>query len=230
VRTIAGGVLAAGAAAALAGCTSSEGPSSPRVTQPAASGAATQPGGAGQSATAQAGAGSPTAGGAAAGGGATSQGAQGAGGTAACATGSIGVKLTAPDAGLGHRSYVLVFTNNGSSTCTLTGYAGAAVTDASGDVLLNAQRTLEGYEGGTSEVTTVSLAPGGNASAVLEWDDAPSNGEPPSAANCPGMAGGYLEITPPNTTVPTKVQPPSDLCTDFQIHPVIAGTAGRSAN
>jgi hypothetical protein len=128
---------------------------------------------------------------------------------------------------------VLVFTNSGSSTCTLTGYPGATVTN-NGQYnfapYVNAQRTLRGYLGGASAVTTVSLAPGGTASAVLEWLDAPTDGSEPNAANCPGMAGGYLEITPPNTTVASKFDPPTDMCTDIQIHPVVSGSSGSSAS
>jgi hypothetical protein len=43
------------------------------------------------------------------------------------------------------------------------------------------------------------------------------------------MAGGYLEITPPNTTAYTRFDPPADMCTALQIHPVVTGTTGRSA-
>ena len=64
--------------------------------------------------------------------------------------------------------------------------------------------------------------------ALLEWLDFPPNGETPVAANCPGMAGGYLEITPPNTTVSSRFDPPGDMCQQIQIHPVVPGDSGRS--
>jgi hypothetical protein len=76
-------------------------------------------------------------------------------------------------------------------------------------------------------VRTVSLSPGSKASAMLEWDVNPTNGEPASAANCPGMAGGYLEITPPNTTATDKSEPPADMCAALKVFPVVAGATGQ---
>lgn len=226
VHAVAGGALALGTAGALAGCapsdtTSAGGASTSSTTTGAATSAGGQPTGTRSSAA--------PAGGGATGGSSQTQGSSG-GGSGACQGGDVGVKLTAPDAGMGHRSYVLVFTDNGSSACTLTGYPGVAVTGGSGAVLVNAQRSLAGYEGGASAVTTVSLPPGGSASAVVEWLAAPTNGQQPSAANCPGMAGGHLEVTPPNTTSTTDFAAPVDVCADLQIHPVVAGTSGRSAD
>jgi hypothetical protein len=154
-------------------------------------------------------------------------------GSNACATGKVSVKLGAEDAGATHRGMVLLFTNTGSSTCTLTGYPGATITNSGMDNFspyINAQRTLTGYEGGATAVTTVSLSPGGSVSALLEWDaDTNPSGQTPNAANCAGMDGGYLEITPPNTTVYTRFDPPTDMCTDLVIHPVVTGASGRSA-
>jgi Protein of unknown function (DUF4232) len=152
-------------------------------------------------------------------------------GVGACATGKVSVKLGAEDASSTHKGLVLLFTNTGSSTCTLTGYPGATVTDSGMTdfaPLVNATRTLAGFEGGASAVSTVSLAPGGSVSALLEWEDFPANGEPASAANCYGMAGGYLEITPPNTTVATRFDPPDDMCRAIEIHPVVPGGSGRT--
>jgi hypothetical protein len=150
-------------------------------------------------------------------------------GSNACGGAQLTVKLTDEDAGLGHRSVVLLFTNDGSASCTLTGYPGAAVTDSGGKVVVNALRSLSGYEGGATSVTTVTLAPGGEASAVLEWLAAPAGGQSPTAANCPGMDGGRLLITPPNTTAAASFSVPQDLCQGFAVHPVVSGASGRSA-
>jgi hypothetical protein len=217
------GVLVLGAATALSACdpnnTTAAGGGS-RSSQ-SAQASATQS----QSSAAQA------AGGSTAGSGASTAGSRG-GGTPACATGRLGVKLGTEDAGMGHRGIILLFTNTGSSTCTVSGYPGATVRDngQTDFAPLNAQRTLLGYEVGTQAVTTVALAPGGIASAVLEWVAAPADGSDPSAANCPGMAGGYLEITPPNTTTSTRFQPPLDMCSDLQVHPVVKGSSGGSGS
>ena len=230
IKAFSVGALILGASAALSGCGSSSGSSSTTSTgsTPTVSittTGATQSSGSTASSTAS-GTGSTATSGAS-----SAQNANA--GSNACATGNVSMKLGSSDAGMTHRSVVLVFTNSGSSTCTLIGYPGATVTN-NGQYnfapYVNATRSLSGYEGGASAVTTVSLAPGGTASAVLEWDAAPANGDQPSAANCPGEAGGYLEVTPPNTTVATKFDPPTDMCTGIEIHPVVSGTSGRSAS
>jgi hypothetical protein len=241
IKAFSVGALILGASAALTGCGSSSG-----TGNTASSGGSTQTAvTTSMSAGASPGSGSGASGSTAS---ATSGGASGAtasatgnGGSAqnadagsnGCATGHVSVKLGTSDSGLTHRSLVLLFTNSGSSTCTLTGYPGATVTN-NGQYnfapYVNAQRSLTGYMGGTSTVTTVSLAPGATASAILEWDAAPTDGSEANAANCPGMAGGYLEITPPNTTVASKFDPPTDMCTAIQIHPVVSGSSGRAAS
>ena len=247
VKAFSVGALVLGASAALTACSSSGGGSNnstassgptQSVTTPAASTGATQSGNGNSSGG---GSSSATTSAAGAGGGGATASATGDGGSAqnadagsnGCATGHVSVKLGSSDASAGHRSIVLVFTNSGSSTCTLTGYPGATVTN-NGQYnfapYVNAERTLHGYEGGAAAVTTVSLAPGGTASAVLEWLGAPTDGSEPNAANCPGMAGGYLEITPPNTTAASRFDPPTDMCGNIQIHPVVSGTSGRSAS
>lgn len=157
----------------------------------------------------------------------SNQGSSGRSGTPACADGQISEKYVKGDVGLGHRSAIIVFTDNGSGACTLSGYPGAGVTDQPGKVVLNAQRSLVGYLSGTTAITTVTLQPGGQASAMLEWDAAPAGGqETPVGANCPGMYGGKLLVTPPNTRISTAFAAPADLCTDFYVHPVVPGTTG----
>jgi Protein of unknown function (DUF4232) len=223
--------LALGAAAALSGCSSSttstassSGATVSTSTSAAATAAATATTGDVVSVSASTGASATTT---------TGNGgsAQNAGGSA-CANGKVSVKLGSEDASTSHRGLVLLFTNTGSSTCTLIGYPGATVTDSGMSnfaPLVNATRTLTGFEGGASAISMVSLAPGGSASALLEWEGFPANGEPASAANCYGMAGGYLEITPPNTTASTRFDPPDDMCQAVQIHPVVPGSSGRTA-
>jgi hypothetical protein len=244
IKAFSVGALILGASAALTGCGSSGGTGNTATSGGSTQTAATTSMSAGASQSSDSGASgstaSATSGGAGVGASGATASATGDGGSAqnadagsnGCATGHVSVKLGGSDAGLTHRSLVLLFTNSGSSTCTLTGYPGATVTN-NGQYnfapYVNAQRSLTGYMAGTSTVTTVSLAPGATASAILEWDGAPTDGSEANAANCPGMAGGYLEITPPNTTVASKFDPPTDMCTDIQIHPVVSGSSGRSA-
>jgi hypothetical protein len=120
---------------------------------------------------------------------------------------------------------VLVFTNTGSAARTLYGYPGAGVTE-NGSYDFSPRVNATRVSGGAA-VQTVTLAPGSSASAVLEWAVTPTGGGTANAANCPGMDGGYLEVTPPNTTDTIKSDPPLDMCTDLQVFPVVAGTAGR---
>jgi hypothetical protein len=222
------GALAVGAAVALGGCEGAKAAAASGAqsssSASAAQGAGSGTTGAGTAAQASS---AGTAGTGSAGSGTGSVNAASAG-TAACGNGQLSVQLTMPDAAAGHRSRVVLFTNTSGSSCTISGYPGAAVTDKQGKVVLDAQRSLTGYEGGAAGVTTVTLSPGGHASDVIEWLGFPTDGQDPVPANCPGVDGGSLLITPPNTTKATSFSSPSDLCAHFLVHPVVAGTSGRS--
>jgi hypothetical protein len=221
------GALAVATAVALGGCegrngTATSGAQSPATsTQGAPSGAAGTRGAGTARQTSSAGIGISNSGGTGSANGASS-------GAAACGNDQLSVQQTMPDASAGHRSLVLLFTNTSGSSCTISGYPGAAVTDKQGRVVLNANRSLAGYEGGAAGVTTVTLSPGGHASSVIEWLGFPTDGQAPVGANCPGMDGGSLLITPPNTRKTSSFSSPSDLCADFSVHPAVAGTSGRS--
>lgn len=147
-----------------------------------------------------------------------------AGGVSSCTGSHISLKINQGSSGMGHTGSVLVFTNTGSSTCTLYGYPGADVTD---DGQYNFASRMNATRVSGMAVKTVSLAPGSSASAMLEWDVNPTDGAPASAANCAGMAGGYLEITPPNTIAIIKSEPPTDMCAALKVYPVVAGTTGQ---
>lgn len=144
------------------------------------------------------------------------------GGSSAC--GGAQLRVTTGDGGAaaGHLAMVLVFANTGSTACSLDGYPGAALSGPGGSTLLNAQRTLSGYIGGAKGVDTVTLAPGASASALLEWSDVPTDNA------CPGAGATALLITAPNTTATTSLAPINEVCSGFQIHPVVSGTSGRS--
>ena len=221
-RTAAGSgaaaVLAALLAATAAGCTSSangaQGASASSPSSGATAGASGAATGAGTGASA-----SPSGNGGAGGATANAQ----AGGAAAC--GGAQLKVTTADGGAaaGHLSMVLLFANTGSAACVLGGYPGAAVSGSGGSTLLNAQRTLSGYTGGAHGVGVVTVAPGASASALLEWSDVPTDN------GCPGTGATALLVTPPNTTATTSLAPISEVCSEFQIHPVVPGTSGRSS-
>ena len=156
-------------------------------------------------------------------GGASTQAADG--GTAACAGSRLSLKINQGGSGMGHTGSVLVFTDTGSTACTLYGYPGADVTE-NGSYNFAPRMNATRVSGGIA-VQTVTLAPGSSASAMLEWGVNPPGGGTANAANCPGMGGGYLEVTPPNTTDTIKSDPPADMCTDLQVFPVVAGTTGQ---
>lgn len=150
---------------------------------------------------------------------------------ASCASGQLSVQYRTAGSDMGHRGAVVVFTNDGPGACTLSGYPGAAVTDHPGHVVLSAQRSLTGYLGGTGNVTAVTLAKGERASALIEWDAATSDGRPaPAGTDCPGMKGGKLLVTPPNTQAAIAFPAPSDLCSGFAVHPVVPNTSGVTSD
>jgi hypothetical protein len=141
------------------------------------------------------------------------------------------LKVTTGQAGVGdtHSGWIVVFTNTGADTCTIEGYPGAAVTGTFGGVVLNATREKTGYIGGQyPNPATIVLAPGKAASTVVEWDTATSDGRAPVGANCPAMGDGKLLITPPNTTRSTAFPVP-DVCSLFEVHPLVPGTTGRTS-
>jgi len=151
-----------------------------------------------------------------------------------CTNSQVSVTNTGGGAAAGHENQILLFTNTGSTACTLTGYPGVAGLDAGGAQRVQARRSVGGYMGGLAPDTTtlprVSLAPGRSASAVVEGTDNPLGAQP-----CPYYL--YLLVTPPNLTKEVRVQvfglgtQPGGLpgCSPIEVHPVVAGTTGSPA-
>ena len=215
------GVLLLGAAA-LGGCASKAGTGAASgATQSVTIVSST---GAGSTGAASSTAASAAAGATAGSGGGTSTQAAG-GGAAACTGSQLSLKINQGSSGMGHTGSILVFTNTGSTACTLYGYPGATVTEG-GSYNFAPRMSATRVTSGTA-VNTVTLAAGSSASAMLEWGVNPVGGGTANAANCPGMDGGYLEVTPPNTTDTIKSDPPANMCTDLQVFPVVAGTSGQ---
>lgn len=216
-----GAVVAAGV---LSGCTSSgaSGTATASATASASGGASTAAGGGSTSAAAT---GGQTGASTSASANATSAGNSG---TAACTDAHLKVTTASAGVGAGHVGWIVVFTNTGSASCSIEGYPGAGVTDQPGQVVLNAEREQFGYLGGQyPSPAAIVLAPGKAASTLIEWVDAPTNGQAPVGANCPGMDGGKVLITPPNTTQSTAFPAPGNLCALFEVHPLISGSSGR---
>lgn len=151
-----------------------------------------------------------------------------------CQDGQIEVSNAGGGSGLGHQDQVILFTNQGQSICSLSGYPGVAGLDGQGGEAVQAQRTLSGYLGGLITGATtppvVSLAPGQIASATVEGTDNPIG----AATSCPFYP--YLLVTPPNLTDSVRVtvtdfgrlnHPGLPGCTRIEVHPVVPGTSGR---
>ena len=150
------------------------------------------------------------------------------GGDAQCVNGDVQVTDTEGQGAAGHVSLLLVFQNVSGHPCHLHGYPGASLVDQAGDNLLNAKRTLSGYLGGgvgLQKIPDVLLPAGGKASAVLEWSDVPDSSQP---NDCDVQNATGLLVTPPNFTQSTSLSlGGSTVCSDFQIHPVLAGVVSR---
>lgn len=153
-------------------------------------------------------------------------------GAAACGNGDITISTSDSQGAAGHESMLLVFTNTSTHPCVLHGYPGASLFGQNGQDLLDAKRTLSGYSGGAVGMTStpkVLLQPSETASAVLEWSDVPTG----SGANggCAVTDALSIGVTPPNTKQTTTIpvdQP--QVCSEFQIHPVLKGIVHSPGN
>ena len=124
----------------------------------------------------------------------------------------------------GHIGGAVLFRNTSRSTCSLYGYPGVAGLDSAGRQEVQATRVPRGFIGGlptpTSHPTTVVLAPGAVASAVVEGVDVPSG----NATSCPSYPS--ILVTPPGTRSSTHLSLAVPGCGGIQVHPVVPGTSG----
>jgi hypothetical protein len=145
---------------------------------------------------------------------------------ALCAGPDVGVSGKMASAAAGHQGVVLLFVNNGSTSCVLYGYPGAAGLNASGAQVVQAKRTLTGMMGGLAPGVTalprITLAPGQTASAVVEGTDVPSGTE----TSCPTYSS--LLVTAPNAKVSVTIPFSLPGCSGLQVHPVVPGTSGST--
>ena len=139
--------------------------------------------------------------------------------TPACGNSSLAVTHTLSQGATGHGSVNLLFRNQSSATCTLYGYPGLDALSSTSTLLAHAKRTLHGFAGGVTSISTVTLAPGGFASAIVEW----MNFNPVTSGPC--TFSKYIAATPANTSHTVKMAVSVSLC-DLQVHPTEAGTLG----
>jgi hypothetical protein len=99
------------------------------------------------------------------------------------------------------------FTNTGSHTCTLYGYPGTSLANSGGPIGAPATRDR------TQTPTTVTLAPGAKANAVVRVVDAQNY---PSGTCSPDSAS-FLLIYPPNQTQALDVPYKSTGCKNSSV-------------
>lgn len=138
-----------------------------------------------------------------------------------CGNASLAVTHTPAQGATGHGAFVLLFRNASHATCSLHGYPGFDALNRHGHVLAHARRTLHGFAGGASSVSTVNVAPGHFASATAEW----MNFNPVTSGACTFSAS--VATTPANTTHTARFAMAVSIC-DLQIHPTVSGTSGSN--
>jgi hypothetical protein len=147
-------------------------------------------------------------------------------GLARCTFAKLSISLGESAAGLGHEGSTILFTNTGTSACSLSGYPGVAALSSAGAQVQQAQRTPNGYLGGLETGSTsppvVDLRPGAVASALVEGTDVPEG----TAASCPTYPA--LLVTPPTSTQSKRLALSLPGCSPLQVHPVVSGATGTA--
>jgi hypothetical protein len=133
-----------------------------------------------------------------------------------CGNSLLAVTRTYTQSGAGHGWLALIYRNVTSHTCTVYGYPGLDAISSTGHVIAHATRTLSGYGSG-GHLATVTIHPGGYASAGVEW----LNFNPHTTRAC-GFSTTVNTIVA-NTTAVHHVRVSVSAC-DLQVHPTVAGT------
>lgn len=127
-------------------------------------------------------------------GGTTSSGTASAG---RCSNADLAGSLQPGSPGAGQRYATLVLRNTGGRTCTIRGYGGIGLVDASGAPLPTHQDRVSPAPG------TVTLRPGGSATSQLHWSAVPGTGDATSGDCQPTAAA--LQVIPPDETSPLSI-------------------------
>jgi hypothetical protein len=145
--------------------------------------------------------------------------------TATCSVTQLSMKAGRDQAGAGHVGFAVIFTNTGSTSCSLTGYPGVQALDKHGKKLDSAKRTKAGYLGGDEKKgppTPVVLKPGSAASALIEGTDVPQG----NRQSCPQAVA--FRVTPPAAHRAQVLRRKLPACSRFEVHPVVSGKNGQS--
>jgi hypothetical protein len=143
---------------------------------------------------------------------------------ARCATSDLSVRLGSAGGAAGSVYEPIVFTNNGAGTCSLSGYPGVSflATKSGPQVGAPASRNQQ------HPATSVSLAPGATASAMLQVAEEANY---PDATCKPTTVTG-LRVYPPGQTQAAYVAfaQPQKACStqvdQLTVEAVVAGTSG----
>ena len=125
-------------------------------------------------------------------------------GPSPCPTTSLRVKLGASQGTAGSVYTTIVFTNVSNATCTLYGYPGVSLTTGK-------PVTVIGKTAKENPATTrrlVTLQPQTSASALLRIVDAQIY----PASRCDPKKSTYLQVYPPNQTVPVRIKHQTLVC------------------
>ncbi|MET8762447.1 DUF4232 domain-containing protein [Lentzea sp. NPDC004782] len=114
-----------------------------------------------------------------------------------CDSSTLKGQVEPTDAGAGNRYGKFVVTNAGTVPCTLNGYSGFQLENASGAVPTKLERKAD------PGPAALTLAPGGKASANLHWGVVPSGNEPVDGPCQPEPS--KAAAIPPDETVPLTV-------------------------
>jgi hypothetical protein len=141
----------------------------------------------------------------------------------ACTSAQLSITLGERQQVMAQPAIAVMFTDTGDAPCTLYGYPGVAGLDTGGRQITQAYRIQQVYEGGSSTdaPTRVTLARGGQASALIGGGANPINGE----TACPADYAAVV-VTPPGTSAPTKLPLDFPSCAGLAVTPVVPGPTG----
>jgi len=132
------------------------------------------------------------------------------GAVAACSTDHLALSLGTPDGAAGHVYLPLIFTNTGTTPCAVTGYPGVSFqTTASGGASVGNAATRQG----TGTPATLTLQPGGKASATIDVTQA-ANFDPLQCVPTP--VGGF-RVYPPNQFASAFVPYATNACANNSV-------------
>jgi hypothetical protein len=109
-----------------------------------------------------------------------------------CATANLSMSIPGSSSAMFEEGGVLVLTNKGATSCTLSGYPDIQFVGASGDL-----PTTETRQAGT--VATVTLRPGASATALLVWNKYEGQG-----TTCPPFPVA-VKVTPPGQGTAARI-------------------------